>query len=86
MGIGLVAFIGWWIILISAFGGFDKDYSITDLKKSFEKNKTEIYNLKKHYNEIVPKDKFIEIEFENDNPLGRFGIRDLNSNGPMFLE
>jgi len=86
LGIGLVAFIGWWIMLISAFGGFDKDYSITDLTESFEKNKTEIYELKKHYNEIVPKDKFIEIEFENDNSLGRFGIRDFNSNGPMFLE
>ena len=73
-------------MLISAFGGFDKDYSITELKESFKKNKTEIHELKKYYNEIVPNDKSIEIEFENDNTLGRFGIRDFNSNRPMFLE
>ncbi|MGB0391858.1 MAG: hypothetical protein ACPGD5_09820 [Salibacteraceae bacterium] len=86
LGLGLVAFIGWLVMLISAFGGFDKDYSITDLKENFEENKTEIYELKKYYSEIVPDDYFVEIEFENDNKLGRFGIKDYNSNGPMFLE
>lgn len=86
LGIGLVAFIGWWVMLISAFGGFDKDYSVTDLKENFEENKTAIYELKKYYSEIVPDDYFVEIEFENDNTLGRFGIKDSNSNGPMFLE
>lgn len=86
LGLGLVAFIGWWVMLISAFGGFDKDYSITDLKENFEENKAAIYELKKYYREIVPDDYFVEIEFENDNTLGRFGIKDYNSNGPMFLE
>lgn len=86
LGIGLVLFIGWWIMLISAFGGFDKDYSVTELKENFEENKTAIYELKKYYTEIVPDDYFVEIEFENDNTLGRFGIKDYNSNGPMFLE
>ena len=66
LGIGFVAFIGWWIMLISAFGGFDKDYSVTDLKESFEQHKTEIYELKKFYSEIVTNNYFVEIEFEND--------------------
>ena len=86
LGLGLVAFIGWWVMLISAFGGFDKDYSITDLKENFEENKAAIYELKKYYREIVPDEYFVEIEFENDNTLGRFGIKDYNSNRPMFLE
>lgn len=86
LGIGLLLFIGWWIMLISAFGGFDKDYSVTELKENFEENRTAIYELKKYYIEIVPDDYFVEIEFENDNTLGRFGIKDSNSNGPMFLE
>lgn len=73
-------------MLISAFGGFDKDYSVTELKEYFEENKTAIYVLKNYYAEIVPDDYFVEIEFENDNTLGRFGIKDSNSNGPMFLE
>ncbi|HET6558604.1 MAG TPA: hypothetical protein VFG54_14895 [Prolixibacteraceae bacterium] len=91
IGIGLIGFIGWWIMLISAFGGFDKDYSVTDLKENFEKNKTEIYELKRYFGEIVPENRFVEIEFEDDNTLGRFGIKALDSNagnpnGSIFLE
>jgi hypothetical protein len=78
-------------MIIYAFGGFDKDYSITDLKENFEKNKTEIYELKSYFNKVVPKDKFVEIEFEDDNTLSRFGISTLDtiksdSIKRMFLE
>ena len=91
IGIGILVFIGWTLMVVSAFGGFDKDYSVTDLKENFEKNKTEIYELKRYFNEIVPKNRFVEIEFDNDITLGRFGIKALDStagnpNGPMFLE
>lgn len=91
IGIGILAFTGWKLMILFAFGGFDKDYSVTDLKENFEKNKTEINELKRYFNEIVPKNRFVEIEFENDNTLGRFGIKVLDStagnpNGPMFLE
>lgn len=90
-GIGLVIFIGYILMIVSAFGGFDKDYSVSDLKDNFEKNKTEIYELKRYFNEIVPENRFVEIEFSDDNTLGRFGIKALDStagdpNGPMFLE
>jgi hypothetical protein len=90
-GIGLVIFIGYILMIVSAFGGFDKDYSVSDLKDNFEKNKTEIYELKRYFNEIVPKNRFVEIEFNNDNTLTRFGIKALDSTagdpyGPMFLE
>ena len=90
-GIGLVIFIGYILMIVSAFGGFDKDYSVSDLKDNFENNKTEIYELKRYFNEIVPKNRFVEIEFSDDNTLGRFGIKALDStagdpNGPMFLE
>ena len=90
-GIGLVIFIGYIVMIISAFGGFDKDYSVTELKENFKKNKTEIYELKRYFNEIVPKNRFVEIEFDNDNTLTRFGIKPLDKtagdpNGPMFLE
>jgi len=73
------------------FGGFDKDYSVSDLKENFEKNKNEIIALKKYYNSIVPKNKFVEIEFDNDHKLSRFGIQDIDpvtrdANGAVFLE
>ncbi len=90
-GIGFLIFIGYTVMIIYAFGGFDKDYSVTDLKDNFEINKTKIYELKKYFNQIVPKDKFVEIEFEDDNTLSRFGISTLDStrngfNKRMFLE
>jgi hypothetical protein len=90
-GIGLVIFIGYMLMIVSAFGGFKKDYSVSDLKDNFEKNQTEIYELKRYFNEIVPKNRFVEIEFSDDNTLFRFGIKALDStagdpNGTMFLE
>jgi hypothetical protein len=90
-GIGLVIFIGYMLMIVSAFGGFKKDYSVSDLKANFEKNQTEIYELKRYFNEIVPKNRFVEIEFSDDNTLFRFGIKTLHStsgdpNGTMFLE
>lgn len=91
IGIPILVFIGWSLMIVSAFGGFDEDYSVSDLKENFSKNRTEIYELKQFFNEIVPNNRFVEIEFEDDNTLGRFGIRVLDSttenlNGPMFLD
>ena len=91
IGIIIVAFIGYLLIIIAAFGGFDKDYSVSDLKENFEKNKTEILELKRYFNEIVPKNRFVDIEFKDDMTLGRFGISPLDStagnpNVVKFLE
>jgi len=91
IGIGIIIYIVWIITIFSAFGAFDKDYSVTELKENFEKNKTGIFELKQYFNEIVPKNKFVEIEFKDDNTLYRFGITTFglskeNSKSPMFLE
>lgn len=91
IGLACLYPIGYLIYVFYAMGLFDKDYSVSELKNSFEKNKTEIYELKKYYMEIVPKNRFIEIEFKDDNTLFRFGIKALDStagnpNVPMFLE
>lgn len=77
--LGLLAYFAWWIVLLSAFGLFDKDYSVTDLKENFERNKTEIYELKAYFDKIVPENRIIEIEFINDKTLGRLGIYVLDS-------
>lgn len=90
-GLGLAILIGYAFLIAYAFGSFDKDYSVTDLKNNFNKKETEIIELKKYFNDIVPKNRFVEIEFENDNTLFRFGIEVLDSatsdsKDPMFLE
>jgi len=87
IGIGIIVYIVRMITIFSAFGAFDKDYSVTELKENFEKNKTEILELKQYFNDIVPKNKFVEIEFKDNNTLYRFGINTLGSSkSPMFLE
>ncbi len=69
----------WLIMIFSAFGAFDKDYSITDLKVSYEEHQSALYELQHFYNQIVPAGKFVEIEFEDDYTLNRFGIMELDS-------
>lgn len=48
IGVGILAIIFWILMIVSSFGGFDKDYSFTDLKENFEKNKKEIYELNRY--------------------------------------
>ncbi len=79
-GVGVLAYLGFWILGFVAFGEFElsgQDYSVTELKENFEKKRVEIYELKRYFNSVVPKDRFVEIEFENDNTLFRLGIEDL---------
>lgn len=90
-GIFILFAIVWFVSLISAFGVFDKVYTPDDLKASFEDKKVEIYELKHYFNKIVPKNRFVEIEFSGDKQLFRFGIKALDSTAgditsPMFLE
>jgi hypothetical protein len=89
--IGLVIFIGYVLIVVFAFGGLDKDYSVTELKENFESKRVEIYELKKYFNEIVPNNRLVQIEFDNDNTLSVFFIKALDKregepDEPMFLE
>ena len=91
LGIGFLIFVVYILMIVSALGGFDKDYSVSELKENFNKNRKEIYELKRYFNKIVPNNRFVEIEFEDDNTLFRFGIEPLDSttgnpNGLMFLE
>lgn len=79
IGIGIAIFIGWWITIMAAFGLFAKDYSVSELKENFYNKQSEIYELRNYYNSIVPKDRFVEIEFDDKNTLGRFGIMTVDS-------
>lgn len=83
--------VGYFIWFLSVLGLFDKVYSPDDLKVSFQEKQVEIYELKHYFNKIVPKNRFVEIEFAGDHNLARFGIKTLDSIGgdtsdPMFLE
>jgi hypothetical protein len=91
LGTGVLCFVGYMIYFFYAFGAFDTFYSPAELIENFKEKQVEIYDLKNYFNEIVPKNKQVEIEFKNDNELFRFGIKPLDFRagdpfGPMFLE
>jgi hypothetical protein len=73
--IALVFFVGYNVMIISAFGGFDKDYSVTELKVNFEAKKTEIYELKNYVNKIVSPNKLVHIEFDDNSTLSIFHVK-----------
>jgi hypothetical protein len=75
-GIGITVYFVVGLIILIAFGAFDKDYSVSELKDNFYSHEVEIRELKRYYNSIVPPNKFIEIEFRDDKTTGRFGIYD----------
>lgn len=81
----LLFFIGSGLLIFSAFGGFDKDYSVSELKENFNKKEVEIYKLRNFFKEKVPKGKFVEIEFDNNNTLGRLGITQLGDSNQMIF-
>lgn len=90
-GTAFVIFIGFSIFFVSVMGGFDKDYSVSELVENFKENKTAIYELKEHFNEIVPHNTSVAIEFDSDNSLSRLGITTYDSitdklASPEFLE
>lgn len=76
---GIIVFVGYIVVIFYAMGAFDSDYSVSELKESFNDKKSEIYELKKYFNTIVPAGRHVEIEFEDDDTLGRFGFSSLHS-------
>ncbi|MGJ1506939.1 hypothetical protein [Sphingobacterium siyangense] len=73
-GIGIAIFVGFIVMIQAAFGGFDKNYSVTELKENFEEKRAEIYEVKNYINKIIPPNKLVHIEFENNNMVGIFHL------------
>jgi len=82
--IGMVICVGYLIWFLYALGAFQKDFTPKELIENFDKKQAEIYSLKNYYNSIVPQNKFVEIEFENNRELSRFGIATLDKTNENF--
>ncbi len=88
---GGIFILGYLFSFLFLGGAFDKDYTPAELVENFKKKEKEIYALKSYFRAIVPKNKSVEIEFDGDNKLFRFGItctdkNDSNYCKPGFLE
>jgi hypothetical protein len=92
VGLGLFLFIGFMIYVSMAFSGvFDTFHTKQELIDNYNKRQTQILELKSYFNSIVPKDKQVEIEFESDSKLFRFGVSPIDTKTgriiyPIFLE
>lgn len=91
-GIGLLLYVGFMIFVCIAFSGaFDRFHTKQELIDNYTKRQTQILELKSYFNSIVPKDKQVEIEFEGDSKLFRFGVSPIDTVTrriiyPIFLE
>jgi hypothetical protein len=56
-GIGFAIFVDIILMIATAIGSFDKNYSVTELKENFEEKRTEIYEVKDYVNKIIPPNK-----------------------------
>ncbi|WP_379968734.1 hypothetical protein [Epilithonimonas sp. UC225_85] len=72
------------IMIASAFGAFDKNYSVSELKEEYYSNEKEIDELILYFNKIKPKDKIVSIEFKDDEIIGRLAIENKGTEKKNF--
>jgi hypothetical protein len=92
VGVGLLLFVAYFIYASMAFSGaLDSFHTKQELIDNYNKRQTQILELKRYFNSVVPRDKQVEIEFESDTKLFRFGISPIDTATgsiiyPIFLE
>lgn len=90
LSIGAISLIAFFVSTAYFFGAFDKNYNEKELVTHYENKKEQFSELVKYFNSIVPYDKEIEIEFDNNNELFRFGVVSidtlLKNRSPMYLK
>lgn len=92
ISVGLLTYVGFVILAVLSFSSvFDTSHTKQELIDNYTKRQVQILDLKSYFNSIVPKDKQIEIEFESDNQLFRFGVYPIDTMKgniiyPIFLD
>jgi len=86
LGLFILGFVILNIMIASAFGAFDKDYSVSDLKEEYFSKEKEIDDLILYFKEIKPKDKSIAIEFRDSKTLSRLRINSKDSTRAIFQQ
>jgi hypothetical protein len=91
-GAGFLIYVGFMVFVFLSFSGaFDTFHTKQELIDNYIKRQTQILELKSYFNSIVPRDKQVEIEFENDKKLFRFGVSSIDTTTgtiiyPIFLD
>ncbi|MBL7982619.1 MAG: hypothetical protein JNL52_12505 [Flavobacteriales bacterium] len=74
MGAILLFFLVIGLFFYGLIGGFDRTYTPSEMVEAFDDHKQEINELISYFNNMVPQGKFVEIEFDDDDELTRFGF------------
>lgn len=88
----IVVFIAFVIFAMVFFFSFlEPLHTKKDLIENYNKRQTQILELKRYFNSIIPNNKKVEIEFEDADVLSRFGVSDIDSatgkiKYPIFLD
>jgi len=84
---GLILFLALDYYVASTFRFDDnKFYSKQDLVNNYNNKQVNINQLKDFYNKLVPSDKIVEIEFENDKVIARLAVTNLNSKSQNYSD
>ncbi|KQR93746.1 hypothetical protein ASG01_07740 [Chryseobacterium sp. Leaf180] len=81
----LIGAIVFSVMVTSAFGGFDKNYSVSELKSEYFSKEKEIADLINYYNQIKPNDYLVDIEFKDNKILNRLQITTLKDSSHQVI-
>jgi len=73
------------LLLITLFSCNERVYTNKEVIINYEKKQREIAELKNYFNSIVPKNKFVEIEFDGNNHLFRLGIYSIDTSTKQLI-
>ncbi|EJF10311.1 hypothetical protein O71_10099 [Pontibacter sp. BAB1700] len=71
-GIAFIGYISVLLMIMSAFGAFDRDYTKEELIEHYDLKRAEMHALKSYYQSIVPAHHTVKIEFTDNQKLNYF--------------
>jgi hypothetical protein len=83
-GLCIIGFLIFNFMIASAFGAFDKTYSVTELKEEYFSKEKEIQDVINYYDFIKPKDYTVDIEFTDEKLLSRLTIYKKDSSKVVY--
>ncbi len=79
-GVGLLGYLCFMFFIFMFFSvTVNTFHTKQELIVNYSKHQTQIIELKRYFNSIVPKNKQVEIEFEGDRRLTRFGVSTIDT-------
>lgn len=78
-GLAFIGFVSVLLMIMAAFGAFDKEYTIQELMAHYDSKQAEMLALKSYFQSIVPAHHTVKIEFTDNNELNIFHISTLDT-------